>query len=258
MPRFAANLGWLFTEHAFLDRFGAAAAAGFRAVEFASPYEHSPAQLARRLDEHGLECILFNLPMGDKARGDFGIACRPEREAEFHEGVERALEYARALRVPRMNCIAGTLRAGDDRAACERLLVANLRHAARRLAEADVELVVEPLNAHDVPGFIVPTARAAAEVIAEVGDANIALQCDLYHTAMMGDDPSAILASLRGIIRHIQFADVPGRGEPGTGKLPLARFFEEIDALGYDGWVAAEYKPSRRKQDTLRWLTDKS
>ena len=258
MPRFAANLGWLFTERAFLDRFAAAAAAGFRAVEFAAPYEHAPADIARRLDEHGLECVLFNLPMGDRAHGDWGIACRPEREREFHEGVERALDYARALRVPRMNCIAGIVRPGEDRAACEDMLAVNLRHAARRLAEADVELVIEPLNSHDAPGFIMPTARAAADLIRRVREPNLALQCDLYHTAMMGDDPSAILASQRGIIRHIQFADAPGRGEPGTGKVPLAQLFGQIDAMGYEGWVGAEYKPSRRTEETLRWLTDKS
>ena len=258
MPRFAANLGFLFTERPFLDRFAAAAAAGFRAVEFAAPYEHAPAEIARRLDEHGLECILFNLPMGDRARGDWGIACRPEREGEFHDGVERALDYARALRVPRMNCIAGIVKPGEDRAACGQMLVRNLRHAAARLGEADVELVIEPLNTHDAPGFITPTAREAADVIERVGDANLALQCDLYHTAMMGDDPSAILASLRGVIRHIQFADAPGRAEPGTGKVPLDALFAQIDAMGYEGWVGAEYRPTQRTEDTLGWLSDKS
>jgi hydroxypyruvate isomerase len=258
MPRFAANLGWLFTEHAFLDRFGAAREAGFTAVEFASPYEHSPAQIARRLDAHGLECILFNLPMGDKSRGDFGIACRPERRAEFGEGLERALDYARALRPTRINCIAGLAGDGADRGSCERTLIANLRVAAGQLGEAGIELVIEPINSVDVPGFILPTCGAAAALIGEAATGNLALQCDLYHTAMMGDDPSAILSSLRGIIRHVQFADVPGRGEPGTGSLPLAQLFEAIDALGYDGWVAAEYKPTRRTEATLGWLTDKS
>ena len=258
MPRFAANLGWLFTERPFLERFAAARAAGFAAVEFASPYEHPAADVARALEASGLACILFNLPMGAKERGDFGIACRPERREEFREGLARALEYARLLRVPRINCIAGTLKFGDDAQACEDTLLDNLRLAARQLGEAGVELVVEPLNSRDVPRFFMPTAAAGADVIRKAAEPNLFLQCDLYHTAMMGDDPSSILASLRGIIRHIQFADVPGRGEPGTGTLPLPRLFAEIDALGYDGWVAAEYKPSRRTEDTLRWLTDKS
>jgi hydroxypyruvate isomerase len=258
MPRFAANLGWLFTEHAFLDRFAAARAAGFTAVEFASPYEHAKEDIAARLAAHGQQCILFNLPMGDKSRGDFGIACRPERREEFRQGIERALEYAAALSVPRINCIAGTVKPDDDARECRQTLIENLRHAARRLSAHGVELVVEPLNAHDVPGFIMPTANQAAGIIREVADPNLGLQCDLYHTAMMGDDPSAILSSLQGIIRHIQFADAPGRGEPGTGKVPLKQLFEAIDAMGYEGWVAAEYKPLRRTEETLFWLTDKS
>lgn len=256
MPRFAANLSWLFTEHPFLERFGAARAAGFRAVEFPSPYEHPPADLAARLHESGLACVLFNLPMGDKARGDFGIACRPGREAEFREGVERAIGYARALRVPRVNCIAGTRRDGDDPAALRATLVANLRHAARRLAAAGVELVIEPINARDVPGFLLPRAGEAARLIGEVDDPNLGLQCDLYHTAMMGDDAAGVLEALRPVIRHIQFADVPGRGEPGSGTLDLAGLFARIDAGGYRGWVSAEYRPSRRTEETLGWVSE--
>ena len=258
MPRFAANLGWLFTERPFLERFAAARAAGFEAVEFASPYEHAPGEVARALEASGLACVLFNLPMGERSRGDWGIACRPERRDEFRAGLDRALDYARALHVPRINCIAGILQPGDDPRACEETLVHNLRLAARALGDAGIELVVEPLNARDAPGFFMPTAAAGVRVIREVAEANLFLQCDLYHTAMMGDDPSAILASHRGIIRHIQFADVPGRGEPGSGQLPLAHLVEAIDALGYEGWVGAEYKPSRRTEETLAWMQDKS
>lgn len=256
MPQFAANLGFLFPEHPFLDRFGAARDAGFTAVEFASPYGYRAADIRARLDDHGLACILVNLPMGDKSRGDFGIACRPERVDEFREGVVRALEYAAALGVPRMNCIAGLAGGPDDAAACERTLVDNLRHAAAALAQAGVELVVEPINDRDVPGFLVPTCARAAAIIAAAGHPNLGLQCDLYHTAMMGDDPSSTLASRRGIIRHIQFADVPGRGEPGTGTLDFARLFAQIDAMGYAGHVAAEYRPTRATCDTLRWLRE--
>ena len=258
MPRFAANLGWLFPEHPFLERFRAARDAGFAAVEFASPYEHRAEEIAARLADHGLECILINLPMGDKSRGDFGVACRPGREQEFRDGVARALDYAARLGVPRMNCIAGTLGPADDRARCEATLVENLGFAASRLAAQGVELVIEPINSRDVPGFLVPTSPAAARIIEAVGHANLGLQCDLYHTAMMGDDASSILSSLRGIIRHIQFADVPGRGEPGTGQLPIARLFGEIDSLGYAGWVAAEYRPSRATPETLGWMQDDS
>lgn len=254
MPRFAANLHWLFTEHAFLDRFAAAADAGFRAVEFPSPYEHPPEAIAERLKANGLECVLFNLPSGDKARGDFGIACRPGREEEFREGVALGIEYARRLHPPRVNCIAGKASAEDDPALIEHTLVSNLRFAAREFKQAGLDLVIEPINDHDVPGFFVPRAPRAAEIIAAVGEDNLGLQFDLYHTAMMGDDCAALLESLRPLIRHIQFADAPGRGEPGTGAVALPRLFEQIDRLGYPGWVSAEYRPSRATVDTLHWL----
>jgi len=254
MPRFAANLNWLFTEHAFLDRFGAAAAAGFRAVEFPSPYEHPAGEIRARLDEHGLECILFNLPSGDRSRGDFGIACRPEREAEFRAGVARAIEYARALGVKQVNCIAGRALQGDDPAQRSRTLSGNLRYAANELRAADLQLLIEPINSHDVADFAVARAADAALLVAEVAEPNFGLQLDLYHTAMMGDDGRAALEAFRPIVRHIQFADVPGRGEPGTGKLDLARLFSDIDASGYGGWVSAEYRPSGRTEASLAWL----
>ena len=254
MPRFAANLHWLFTEHPFLDRFAAARRAGFRAVEFPSPYEHPPEVVAARAREAGVECILFNLPSGDRAKGDFGIACRPAREAEFREGVARAIAYAEALGCTRVNCIAGKAEAGDDAARLRAVLVANLDFAARELAKASIELVVEPINTHDVPGFFMPTSPEAAAIIAEVGSQNLGLQCDIYHTAMMGDDPADILQRLFPVIRHVQFADAPGRGEPGSGKIDLAALFRLLDRLAYRGWVSAEYRPSVKTEETLSWL----
>ncbi|SRR5258706_8966937 len=254
MPRFAANLNWLFTEHPFLERFGAARAAGFEAVEFPSPYEHRADAIAARLEEHGLKCILFNLPSGDKSKGDFGIACRPGREAEFRDGVARALDYAKALGCTRLNCIAGKALDGEDRAALRRTLLSNLRLAAIEFKSAGLELVIEPLNNVDTPGFLLPRSPEAAAVIAELAEPNVGLQCDLYHTAMMKDDPATILQLLRPVIRHVQFADAPGRGEPGTGRIDFAPLFALLDRVGYDGWVSAEYKPSRRTEDTLGWL----
>jgi hydroxypyruvate isomerase len=251
MPRFAANLGYLFTEHEFLDRFAAAAQARFRAVEFAQPYAWPTADIAARLRGNGLECILVNLPMGDRAKGDFGIACRPGREADFRAGVAKGIEYAHALGVPKMNCISGTVASGDDPRALRETLVSNLRYAAREFKAAGLDLVVEPINTHDVPGFFVSRSHEADRIIAEVGEPNVGLQCDLYHTAMMGDDPAAILEAHRGVIRHIQFADAPGRHEPGSGKIDFASLFPLIDRLGYGGWVSAEYKPTRRTEDTL-------
>lgn len=254
MPRFAANLGWLFPEHPFLDRFGAAARAGFRAVEFAVPYEHPAAAIAERLREHSLECILFNVPSGNKAKGDFGLACRPERVHEFREGVATAVEYARVLKTPRVNVIAGLVKPGDDPRELHATFVSNLRYAARELAAAGVQMLMEPINDVDNPGYFFPRNPPARALIEEVGAPNFSLQCDLYHVAMMGDDPAAVFADLRPLIGHVQFADVPGRGEPGSGKVPLQALFAQIDRSGYAGWTAAEYRPSRRTEDTLGWM----
>ena len=254
MPRFAANLQWLFTEHTFLDRFEAAREAGFTAVEFPTPYEHPAGEIRKRLDEHGLQCVLFNLPSGDRNRGDFGLGCRPERESEFRAGVGRAIDYARELGVKQVNCISGRVNDGDDPAALRRTLVGNLRYAAHEFRAAGLDLLIEPINTHDIPGFFVPTAPAAARILEEVDEPNFFLQLDLYHTAMMGDDAAALLALLRAQVRHIQFADVPGRGEPGTGTLDLARLFSDIDASGYRGWVSAEYRPSGPTEQSLHWL----
>ncbi|MGZ5086744.1 MAG: hydroxypyruvate isomerase family protein [Usitatibacter sp.] len=255
MPRFAANLGFLFTEHPFLERFAAARSAGFRAVEFAVPYDHAPAELARRIADQGLECVLVNLPMGDRAKGDYGIACRPGRELEFAAGVARGIEYAHALGVPKLNCICGVAREGEDREALRRTLVSNMRRAAREFKAAGLELVVEPLNDRDVPGFVAPRSRDVVRLVEEVGEPNVGLQCDLYHAAMMGEDPAATLEECWGAVRHIQFADVPGRGEPGSGALPMSKLFELIDRKGYSGWVSAEYRPTRPTAETLGWFS---
>jgi hydroxypyruvate isomerase len=192
--------------------------------------------------------------MGDKSKGDFGIACRPGREDEFREGVARGIRYARALDCTRVNCISGKVLPGEDRTAMRAKLLSNLRFAARELEAAGIELVIEPLNTVDNPNFIVPRSPDVAELIAELDEPGVGLQCDLYHTAMMKDDPAAILRSLRPVIRHVQFADAPGRGEPGSGDLDFPPLFKLLDELGYEGWVSAEYRPSRRTEETLVWF----
>ena len=254
MPRFAANLGWLFTERPFLERFGAARAAGFGAVEFASPYEHDARDVARCLHDEGLACVLFNLPMGDRARGDAGIACRPERQAEFREGVARALEYAGHLRPERVNVIAGRAKPGEDLASLEGVLLENLGFATAQFKSAGIPMLVEPLNTHDTPGFLLPRQEDGARIVATFGADVLGLQCDLYHVAMMGDDPEAVLARHGAVVRHVQFADAPGRGEPGTGRVALEQHFATLDRMRYPGWVSAEYKPTRRTEETLSWL----
>jgi hydroxypyruvate isomerase len=252
--RFAANLGWLFQEHAFLDRFAAARRTGFRGVELAQPYEYPAAEVAARLRDNDLEFVLINLPMGDKSKGDFGIACRPGREAEFRAGVARGIEYAHAIGVKKLNCISGLARPGEDRAAMRATLVSNLRLAAREFKAAGLELVLEPLNTHDNPGFLVAHQSEGAAIIDEVGADNLGLQLDIYHTVMMGDDPAALLREHRAVIRHIQFADAPGRGEPGTGTIDFPPLFALIDELGYRGWVSAEYRPSKPTPETVTYL----
>jgi len=249
--RFAANLGWLFTEHPFLERFAAAARTGFRGVEFAQPYEHPAAQVASLLRDNGLECVLINLPMGDKSKGDFGIACRPGREAEFRAGVARGIEYARAIGVPKVNCISGTAKPGEDREAMRATLISNLRFAATEFKAAGLDLVLEPINSHDIAGFLVTRQLEAVKIIDEVGASNLGLQFDIYHTVMMGDDPAAMLRECEPWIRHIQFADAPGRGEPGTGRIDFAPLFAQIDDMGYEGWVSAEYRPSKPTPQTV-------
>jgi len=253
MPRFAANLGWLFTELPFLDRFAAARRAGFGGVEFPSPYEHPATEIAKRLEGEGLTCVLFNLPMGDRAKGDIGYACRPGREAEFRDGVARGLEYAAHLRPTRVNVIAGVAHDGEDRGELESRLVSNLRFAAAEFKSAGVPMVVEPLNTHDNPKYLLPRQEDGARIVRQVGG-DFGLQLDLYHVAMMGDDPAATLKAVRPWTRHIQFADVPGRGEPGSGTIDFAPLFELIDAQGYGGWVSAEYRPTRATSETLSWL----
>lgn len=254
MLRFAVNLSWLFQELPFLERFAAARAAGFAAVEFRSPYEHSAGEIRERLEANGQQAILFNLPMGDRGRGDFGLACRPGREDEFREGVARAIAYARALRVPRVNCIAGKVEAGEDAESLRHTLVDNVRFAANALAGEGIELVMEPVNDLDTPGYIVPRCRDVVEIIERVASPNFGLQFDLYHAAMMGDDLARTFDAMRPHIRHIQFADAPGRGEPGTGKSPLAFLLRRIAASDYAGWVSAEYRPTRETTRTLDWL----
>jgi hydroxypyruvate isomerase len=247
MPSFAANLTFLFGEHPFLERFAAARAAGFTRVEYMFPYDYEPAELRARLDEHGLEQVLFNLPAGDWAQGDRGIAADPGRVDEFRAGVERAREYAHALDVPRLNCLAGTR---GDRAT----LVANLRHAAQRLAEDGRTLLLEPVNTRDIPGFLVPTSAVAVELLDAAAEPNLRLQFDVYHAQVMEGDLVNRLRALLSRIGHVQIADNPGRHQPGTGEIDYAFVLKELDAMGYAGTVGLEYVPEPDTLASLGWL----
>lgn len=253
MPKLAANLSLLFREVDFPARFAAAAAAGFRHVEFQFPYEWDPRLLARSAREAGVEVVLHNLPGGDLPAGELGIACLPGRQAEFRAGLEQAIAYAKALGCPRLNCLAGIAPAGVARAQLFATLTENLRHAARRLAEEGLMLLVEPLNTRSVPGFLLDRSDAALELFAAVGAPHPRLQCDLFHMQIMEGDLTRRLERLLPHIGHIQIADVPGRNEPGTGELNFPFLLSHIDRLGYRGWIGCEYNPSGDTLSSLAW-----
>lgn len=243
MPKLAANLSMLFTELPFLDRFAAAARAGFRAVEFLFPYDHPAEEVAARLKDNGLQLVLHNLPAGDWAAGERGIACHPGRVEEFQAGVRRALDYARVLRTPRINCLAGILPAGVSEGEARATLVANLRHAAQALKAEGIPLLLEPINSFDIPGFLVNRTAQALGLIDEVGSDNLFLQYDIYHAQRMEGELGQTLRNHFARIAHVQLADNPGRNEPGTGEINYRYLFALLDELGYAGHVGCEYKP---------------
>ena len=254
MPKFAANLSMLFTEVEFLDRFEAAARAGFKGVEYLFPYDYPAEELKRRLDANGLTQVLFNLPAGDWAAGERGIACHPDRVEEFREGVERAIAYARVLGNTQVNCLAGIKPEGvsDDQARAT--LVENLRFAAEKLAAAGILLIAEPINTRDIPGFFLNRTEQALAIFDEVGSDNLKLQYDIYHMQIMEGDLAPTMEKHLARIAHVQIADTPGRHEPGTGEIHYPFLFAHLDRLGYDGWIGAEYKPAGRTEEGLGWL----
>ncbi|MDF1587299.1 2-oxo-tetronate isomerase [Marinimicrococcus flavescens] len=254
MPKFAANLSMMFQEVPFLDRFGAAAQAGFSGVEFLFPYEHPAGEIAARLDEHGLTQALFNLPPGDFSKGERGIASLPGREAEFEKAVETALAYARALRCRTLHCMAGLLPDEAERGAREKLYVANLRKAARACAAEGVTLLVEPINTRDIPGYFLNYQAQGRRIIEAVGEANLKLQLDLYHCQVMEGDLARHIEAFLDIAAHIQIAGVPERHEPDVGEINYPYLFELLDRLGYQGWIGCEYRPRGRTEDGLGWF----
>lgn len=253
MPRFAANLSTLFTERPFLDRFEAAARAGFRAVECQFPYEHPAAEIRARLDAHGLEMVLHNLPPGDWSAGERGLAALPGREREFRAAVVQGLAHARVLGVPRLNALCGLTPSGVADTGLFATAVANLRHAADACADAGLELLVEPINEHDMPGVWLRRTAQALALIDAVERPNLRLQLDLYHAQRTGGDLAATLEQLLPRIGHVQIADVPGRHEPGTGELNWRFLFDHLDRIGYRGHVGCEYRPATTTEAGLGW-----
>jgi hydroxypyruvate isomerase len=256
MPKFAANLTMLYNEHAFLDRFAAAAAAGFRGVEFLFPYAFPAEQIAERLTKHRLALVLHNFPAGNWEAGERGIACHPDRIGEFQESVGKAIAYAKVLGVPQLNCLAGIVPHGVTPEAARATLVANLAFAAGKLEAEGLRLLIEPINTFDIPGFFLSGTRQAIDLINETGSANVFVQYDVYHMQRMeGELANTIKANLAHI-RHLQIADTPGRNEPGTGEINYPFLFRHIDNLGYDGWIGCEYKPATTTAAGLSWLAE--
>lgn len=256
MPRLAANLSMLFTELPFLERFAAARAVGFGAVEYLFPYDHPAEELARRLRAHQLRQVLHNLPAGDWAAGERGIACHPGREAEFREGVQRAITYAHALDCPQVNCLAGKLPSGASGEEAHATLVENLRYAARTLRTAGIGLLVEPINTFDIPGFFLSRTEQAIALIEDVASDNLLLQYDVYHAQRMEGEIAATLQRHLARIGHIQVADNPGRHEPGTGEIHFPFLFRHLDAIGYRGFVGCEYRPRAGTTEGLSWIEE--
>ena len=253
MPKLAANLTMLFGEVDFLERFEAAAAAGFAAVEYLFPYAWEPQALKAKLRDHGLEQVLHNLPAGNWAGGERGIACLPDRVDEFNRGVAQAITYATALDCDRVNCLAGILPPSVDAAAARESFVRNLRYAAPLLESAGITLLIEPINTRDIPGFFLSGTAQAIEIIDAVGSDNLQLQYDIYHMQIMEGDVAQTIERQLPRIGHIQLADVPGRHEPGTGTIDFPSLLAQIDRLGYDGWIGCEYVPAAGTAAGLAW-----
>lgn len=254
MPQFSANLTMLYGEDPFLDRFTAARKDGFEAVEFMFPYPFSAEQLGDALGKNDLRLVLHNLPAGDWEAGERGIACHPGREAEFRDGVARALEYAKALKCPQVNCLVGIPPPDADPDAVRRIVVENLRFAADALGHAGIRLLIEPVNGMDVPGFWLQRADHAIQVMDEVGSDNLWLQYDIYHQQRMDGELLGTWCRLRERIAHVQIADNPGRGEPGTGEINFPFLFGALDQAGYAGWIGCEYKPRAVTSAGLGWM----
>ncbi|MEC5212453.1 hydroxypyruvate isomerase [Polaromonas sp. CG_9.5] len=253
MPKFAANLTMLFTEHPFLDRFEYAAKAGFKAVEFLFPYAWPAEEIRQRLDANNLTLVLHNLPAGDWDAGERGIACLPERVAEFREGVAKAIVYAKALGVKQLNCLAGKAPEGVADDVLRQTFVENLRFAAAELKKAGLRLLIEPINTFDIPGFYLNRTTQAVSILVEVGADNAFVQYDIYHAQRMEGELAATMQKYLPRIGHIQLADNPGRNEPGTGEINYAFLFAHLERIGYDGWIGCEYKPATTTEAGLGW-----
>ncbi len=254
MPKFAANLSMMFNEVPFPERFGAAAAAGFKAVEFLFPYDYPPQEVASWLRQHDLKNVLFNLPPGDWAAGERGLAALPGREAEFRTGVGRAIEYALALGTPNVHMMAGLIPAGSDMALHRTQYLDNLRHAAAEVGKHGLNLLIEPINGRDMPGYFLQSQEQAHVLRIESGAPNVKVQMDFYHAQIVEGDLASTFKKYFDHIAHVQIASVPTRNEPDDGEVNYPYLYQLLDELGYQGWIGCEYRPRGRTEDGLGWL----
>ena len=254
MPKFNANLSMMFNEVPFLERFGAAAKAGFKGVEFLFPYDFTPAQVREQLDRHHLEMVLFNMPPGDFAAGDRGTACDPARFGEFQDGVGKALEYAKVLGVKQLHVMAGLKPRGLNDETMREAYLASLRFACAETAKHGIKVLIEAINTRDIPGFYLNYSAQALDVMHYVGAANLGFQYDIYHMQIMEGDLAPTIEKHLSKIAHMQLADTPGRHEPGTGEINYDFLFRHIDRIGYQGWIGCEYRPAGKTEDGLGWM----
>src|SRR6185437_5793756 len=254
MPKFAANLSMLYTELDFPDRFDAAARAGFKGVEYLFPYAYDKALLADKLARNGLAQVLHNLPAGDWAAGERGIAVLPDRVGEFQDGVGKAIEYATALGCRQLNVLAGIAPASADPERLHETFVANVRFAAQKLEAAGIRLLIEAINTFDIPGFYVRGTQQTLDLIAASGSRNVFVQYDIYHMQRMEGELAATIRKHLAQIAHLQLADNPGRNEPGTGEINYPFLFRWLDEIGYAGWIGCEYKPKATTDAGLAWI----
>lgn len=258
MPKFAANLTMQFNEVPFIERFGAAAQAGFEAVEFLFPYEHDRVALAAALRDTGLKNVLFNMPPGDWAGGDRGVAALPGREQEFRANVAIAVDYAKALGTPNLHAMAGIVAGDADPAACRAAYIANLRYAASECAPHGITVLIEPINTRDMPGYFLNTQSQAHAIREAVGANNLKVQMDLYHAQIMEGDLATKIRAYLPHVGHIQIAGVPFRNEPDVGEVNYPYLYRLLDELGYQGWIGCEYRPAGKTSDGLEWMRQAS
>ena len=254
MPKFAANLSMMFNEHDFPNRFAAAAKAGFDAVEFLFPYDYSPVEVAQWHKENNLKNVLFNLPPGDWAAGERGIAALPGREAEFRTGVAKAIEYALALGTPQLHMMAGLVPAGSDMAIHRKTYLENMKFAAQALAKHNLTLLLEPINTRDMPGYFLNTQAQAHQLRVESGEPNVKVQMDFYHAQIMEGDLAETFKKYFKDIGHTQIASVPKRNEPDDGEVNYPYLYQLLDEMGYEGYVGCEYRPKGKTEDGLAWF----